>query len=54
VYDKRFRALKDPTKPFGGVLLVFAADFWQLDPVKALPRFQLTVGGRGKSGSFSC
>jgi hypothetical protein len=54
VYDKRFRALKDPSKPFGGVLLVLVADFWQLDPVKALPLYtppgDPTLRGRALKG----
>ena len=35
VIDKRLRALKDNDVPFGGVFVVFGADFCQLDPVKA-------------------
>ncbi len=30
--DKRLKVLRDKNKPFGGFLIIFAGDFFQLDP----------------------
>jgi hypothetical protein len=43
IISAKLKAIKDDTRPFGGVSMVIAGDFYQLAPVQAKPMFRSTL-----------